>query len=192
MKKLVALIGSLMLMFVGSAQAGLYNFSGNLEYHNDVIYTYFSVEKDATNVRVWTDSFKSGVNFDPITALWTAKGVLIAENDDNESVNPVTQTFWDSGFILSNLAAGNYVFTMTRFPNFAINTTLESGFRFDAEAPIPFKDWAKSIGSENLGSFWSVWVDGVDRASNPSVPAPASILLFGLGLVALRFRKTKG
>lgn len=192
MKKLVALIGSLMLMFVGSAQAGLYNFSGNLEYHNDVIYTYFSVEKDATNVRVWTDSFKSGVNFDPITALWTAKGVLIAENDDNESVNPVTQTVFDSGFILSNLAAGNYVFTMTRFPNFAINTSLESGFRFDSEAPIPFKDWAKSIGSENLGSFWSVWVDGVDRASNPSVPAPASILLFGLGLAALRFRKTKG
>lgn len=192
MKKYAALLGSLLLMFVGSAQAGLYNFTGNMKFHNDVIYTYFSVAEDATNVRVWTDSFKSATNFDPITALWNANGSLIAQNDDNPSVNPLTQTWYDSGFFLPTLAAGNYVFTMTIFPNFANNNLLAGGFNFDSQQAIAFKDWAlANYGNDNVGSFWSVWVDGVDEASNPAVPAPASILLFGFGLLAVAFRKFK-
>jgi hypothetical protein len=195
MKKYAALLGSLLLMFVGSAQAGLYNFTGNMKYHNDVIYTYFTVANDATNVRVWTDSFKEFTNFDPITALWTANGMLIAQNDDNPSVDPLTQTYFDSGFLLPNLAAGQYIFTMTTFPNFAQSSLLADGFNFDAQAAIPFKDWLATTysnsGFNNIGSFWSVWVDGVDQASNPSVPAPAPILLFGFGLLALALRKFK-
>ncbi len=195
MKKFAALLSSLLLVFAGAAQAGLYNFTGTMKYHNDVIYTYFSVANDATDVRVWTDSFKSFTNFDPITALWAANGTLIAQNDDNATVNPSTQTYYDSGFVLPNLAAGQYIFTMTTYPNFANSNLLADGFGFDAQQAIPFKDWLEiqyaGTSFTNIGSEWSVWVDGVDEASNPSVPAPATLLLFGFGLCAVAFRKLK-
>ena len=126
------------------AQAALFHFTGNLTYHNDVARIDFNVAQDATNVRVWTDSFMSGQNFDPITALWKADGTKIEENDDDSSINPQTQTSWDSGFSLQTLAAGNYIFTLAAYNNFA-NATLANrpaGFahcsntRCEGESPL--------------------------------------------------------
>lgn len=83
------LLAALAAGLSATANAAVFNFTGNITYHNDVITTAFTLAEDSTNVRVWTDSFQSGINFDPITALWNATtGALIAQNDDNDDINP--------------------------------------------------------------------------------------------------------
>ena len=69
-----------------AAHAANFTFSGNIQNNTDIVQIQFGLLADATNVGVWTDSFQSGVNFDPITALWHRVGsdyTLIGQNDDN-------------------------------------------------------------------------------------------------------------
>ena len=42
--------------------------------NTDIVEITFGLNADATDVKVWTDSFQSGVNYDPITALWHKVG----------------------------------------------------------------------------------------------------------------------
>ncbi|MFV0478409.1 MAG: DVUA0089 family protein [Parahaliea sp.] len=192
MKKWLAVL--FVCVFAGNANAALINFTGQIAFHNDVIYTYFTLDNDTTNIRMWTDSFQNGTNFDPITALWDSAGNLIDENDDNDLINPATQTYYDSGFSLPSLAAGNYLFTVATYANFAVGTTLADGFIYDSEAPIPLPTWNQPANSTNMGPFWSVWLDGVDSATNPGtnpVPAPASLLLVALGLMGVAVFRRK-
>jgi len=180
-------------VFSNIAQAALINFDGNIEFHNDIVRIDFTLNQDVNNIRVWTDSFQDGVNFDPITALWAADGALIREDDDNSGINPSTQTVYDSGFALSFLAAGDYIFTVATYDNFAQGSMLSDGFLFDSQNPIELAVWSQPANSVNMGSYWRVWLDGVDVAVNPNepspVPAPSSILLFALALAVLRFKK---
>ena len=121
-KKLIvtALLSASSLGFAGLANANSFMFSGNIANHNDTIRVDFSLAQATTNVRVWTDSYLSNINFDPISALWNADtGNLILENDDNAGI-ALGQTGFDSGFSLAELAAGNYFFTMATFSNYAV------------------------------------------------------------------------
>ncbi|GAA0859769.1 DVUA0089 family protein [Aliiglaciecola litoralis] len=184
------LLGTLFLCCFGSANAALISFDGNIAFHNDVVTIEFTLLNDATDVRVWTDSHMGGVNFDPIAALWTAAGDLIDESDDDDTIDPGSQTFYDAGFLLPTLAAGDYLFTVATYPNFANGDTLAQGFALDGETPIAMADWCQPANDCNEGTFWSVQLDGVDSANIPNdIPAPATILLMGLGLVGLLRRR---
>ena len=189
------MIAAAVAALAGNAQAALFNFTGNITYNTDVVQINFSLLNDATNVRVWTDSFKSGLNFDPITALWNlTTGARIDEDDDNATINPLTQTYYDSGFTLSSLAAGEYAFTVAAYNNWSGNN-LSDPFSFAAGnvTPVAIADWCQPASNnctDQKGTFWSVWLDGVDNASNPDgpgndVPEPGTMLLAGLGLSAL-------
>ncbi|WP_018981489.1 DVUA0089 family protein [Salinimonas chungwhensis] len=177
---------------VSSAHASLINFTGNIAFHNDVVQINFSVAEDTENVRVWTDSHLGGENFDPITALWDGAGNLLDENDDDAAINPDTQTIFDSGFILPFLAAGDYIFTVATYSNFAIGDTLADGFAYDSEESIALSEWCQPANDCNEGTFWSVWLDGVTDADAPeqvAVPAPASaLLILTSGILLLRRR----
>ena len=106
-------------------------------------------------------------------------------NDDDATINPATQTFYDSGFSLPTLAAGNYVFTVATFNNFSNSLNLSDGFNFDSQTPIALSEWEQPANARNMGTSWSVWLDGVDDASGSPIPEPSTyaLMLGGLGLV---------
>jgi hypothetical protein len=196
MKKVKFFLASALTLFAVHANAALLNFTGNIANHNDVIYTYFTLTSDATNIRVWTDSFLSGTNFDPITALWNAdSGDLLSQNDDNDNVNPATQTFFDSGFSLASLSAGNYAFTVATYANFASGVNLANPqFNYSNAAPIPLAEWCQPASHCGMGTFWSVWMDGVDSGSTTppgDVPEPSITWLMSLGLALCALRKRR-
>jgi hypothetical protein len=177
------------------AQAAQFDFEGNISTHKDVIQISFSLLTDATDVKVWTDSFQNGVNFDPITAVWSQSLTgwnLIGQNDDRSNIAP-GQTIFDSGLTFGNLTAGNYLFTIATYNNWAVGTTLAQGFTFDNQAPIPLAQWNQPANHTNMGTYYSVHLSGVDGAVS-AVPEPESfaMLLAGLGIVgALARRKNR-
>lgn len=187
-----------MLGLATISHAASFTFSGNIANHNDIVRVDFTLANDATNVRVWTDSFLAtgptqngpGTNFDPVTALWnTNTGELLDENDDDDSIDP-SQTYFDSGFSLATLAAGNYFFTVAAYPNEANGDNISEGFEADDEEPIPIANFDQPANEGNLrGTFWRINLDGVDGAvgpidPNPSeVPVPGAVWLFGSALL---------
>ena len=193
--KLLGLLAATLLAGPMVADAATLHFDGNITYHNDVIVVGFTLDAPATNVRVWTDSFDNAVNFDPITALWNAStGTLISENDDNPNVDTASQTYYDSGFSLAALAAGSYYFTVAAYANFALGSQFSDGFAYDSQTPIALSSWCQPASHCGMGTYWSVWLDGVTSAEVVStVPEPTTVALLGFGLAGLglsRRRKT--
>ena len=182
----------LALTAVASAQAAQFDFNGNIATHKDVIQINFELASDATDVKVWTDSFLDGINFDPITAVWSQTNTgwsLLGQNDDNASIAP-GQTRFDSGLTFANLVAGSYKFTIATYNNFANGTTLAQGFNFDSQTAIPLAQWTQPANHDNMGSAYSVHLSGVSSAVN-AVPEPETyaMMLAGLGILGAVTRR---
>lgn len=191
MKKIILYFTVAFINSIGTANAALSHYEGNIVNHNDVVTVNFTLANDASNVKLWTDSYKDGLNFDPILTLWKqSKGDWIGENDDNSSV-AAGQALYDSGLVLPSLVAGNYFFTVTTSPNYSnywLSHNITDGFAFDAEAPIPLASWDQPYNGTNMGTYWSVNIENVN-----AVPVPAAMWLFGsaiAGFVGVSRRKT--
>jgi len=185
-KMLKAAVAGLILSASGFANAGLINLTGTIDDLDDYIITEFEITAAGT-VRGWTDSFNDFENFDPIVSLWASDGSWILTNDDNSSINPATQSYYDSGFE-SFLAAGTYYFTVSSFNSFPLTTeNLFSGSPFDgvAESQKTFYE----TNYPNMGMDYSIWFDGADSAR--AVPEPSTLAIFALGIMGLASRRFK-
>lgn len=176
------------------AAAADFTISGSIGFHNDVVEIDFSLAAPAA-VRLWSDSWQAGVNFDPVGTLWAARVDgsdfdLVAESDDGEVPQPGMGAY-DFGLALANLPAGSYRLTVTTAFNFALSTALSGGFAYGGETPIPLADWTQPSADINFGDqkggFWRVQLSGVDQAV--LVPEPGSWALMALGLGALLARR---
>lgn len=182
------------------AQAEDFTFSGQIRFHNDIVQIDFSLAQAATDVRLWTDSWQGGLNFDPAAALWQAAGAdfsLLSEVDDDDSIAP-GQGFYDTGFTLPTLAAGSYRVTLVAAFNAANGMLLSQGFSYGSQAPILLTDWNQPSYDPNAndqkGGFWRLNLSGVSQASVVPEPAAWQLLGIGLGLMvgaaALRRRRS--
>ena len=168
-------VATALLLIAGSAQAALVSFSGNFSTYNDVARIAFTLKEDMNDFRLWTDSYRDVINFDPAIALWRAdNGNLVAWNDD-EYIDP-GQTDGDAGFFFTLLTAGDYILTLITAPNDILGSNLADGFFLDAELPMPL----------DTGSFWRVWMTTTQSA----VPEPALLALLLIGALGAGIART--
>lgn len=168
------------LAAAAAAQAD--DLNGQIAFHNDVVRHTITLDHAAT-LTAWTDSYQLGLNFDPMLALWH-DGSLVIFRDDDISIAP-GQTGYDTGFILSQLAAGDYLFTLSAFDNVPRSAQLADGYVFDQEAPIPLADWCEPASHCGMGGQFSLhWT----IAQSLPEPGQWGMLAAGLGLLALRRR----
>lgn len=173
------------LLSTQTSLAADFSLSGNATFHNDVVQIDFTVDA-LSDVRVWTDSWLSGVNFDPYLALFNSSGTLIASNDDADAPFGAGPGFFDAGLVLPALA-GHYRLTVTAAPNSPNGPQLRDGFALDAESPITIGDWNQPShdlnANDQKGTFWRVQLQGVDQAG--VVPEPTAFVLMLAGLLGL-------
>lgn len=184
-------LGSVLALAAAASNAATFSFAGDIATQKDVVIIPFSLNEDATNIKVWTDSYLGGVNFDPITAVWHADGTLIDQNDDNPNI-AAGQTVFDSGLTFATLAKGSYFFTIATYNNFAKGPNMSDGFKYDADPAVPLQTWCQPASHCGMGTHFSVHLDGVDAASAP-VPEPSTyaMLLAGLAIVPVVARRQR-
>jgi hypothetical protein len=178
---------AVLALIVGSAttaHAFSLSTSGNLTYNDDVADVAFTLASSTAAVRLWTTSFNSGVNFDPVLTLWKRAGsdyTLVSGADDDSSIGP-GQTSYDAGLRFGSLDAGHYLASITASPYLAAGTLYSQGFAF-ANSAIErtlISQWNQP-GSDNnqKGTFWSL------NVATGAVPEPDLSVLLALGLSVL-------
>lgn len=165
------------------AQAADFSFGGQIAFHNDLVQVDFTLDAGA-DVAIWTDTWLSGLNFDPQLTLWQ-NGQLLAANDDNDSLD-AGQGFYDAGLSLP-LGAGRYRVVLSAAGNDAVGQTLAEGFSLAGETPVALADWVQPSSNLNLGDqkggSWQLHLANVSQAA--LVPEPTTYALMFAGLLAI-------
>lgn len=181
-----------------SAQAADFNFSGQIVYNTDVVQIDFTLAS-AGDVTLWTDSWQSGLNFDPVLGLFGgANQALLQVIDDNDGTI-ANAGYYDSGAVLSQLAAGTYRLTLGAAANDAVGPLLANGFALDGTTPIKLVDWNQPSydmnANDQKGGLWQLHLSGAAVQQAAVVPEPGIwALMFGglLALGVLRARQSRG
>lgn len=179
---------------IASAQALNVAASGNLTLNISVADVPFTLVSGSSDIRIWTDSYDSGINFDPVVTLWQRSGAdytLVGSNDDDDIIG-AGQTSFDAGLSYSTLAAGQYLVSVTASPYFASSSLRSQGFAFDpafgpTDPATLISEWNQhsyDINTNNQkGTFWSLNVTAVPE------PDAHALLALGLGAVAWAVRR---
>lgn len=190
-----AVAAAALVASAASAPAADFTFAGNAVFNTDIVALNFTLAADTAGVRVWTDSWQSGLNYDPTLAVWAQAGsdyTLLGEVDDDDSVGPGQGSF-DAGLFFASLAAGQYRVTLAASPNYANGSRLSDGFLFDGSVPIPIALWDQpghDINKDDQkGTFWRVNLTDVSQASVVPEPSTWALLALSLGVVAWRSRR---
>lgn len=188
MKHTLSLLAALVALNAGAADL---SFSGQAVNHNDQIVIDFQVAA-GSSITLWTDSWQSGLNFDPQLFLARGDAIVLSDNDSGSLVN-AGAGFYDAGLQFTASAAGSYRLVLNASSNDPLGTTLPQGFTYDADAPIRLADWNQPgydiNANDQKGGFWRVHLSGVEAAAVVPEPAGWALLLPGLlalGLVARR------
>jgi hypothetical protein len=198
MQKVLIAVFSLLSLVAISANATPvnYSFTGNLNGDDDVQLFHFSVAQ-TSNVTLRTWSYAGGVNaagdtiarggFDPILGLFDSAGLRINQNDDGGyplvAADSVTGKYWDT-YLTSLLDAGSYTVAVMQYRNFA---PLHLSDPFPGSNTTNYRDISGNV----RNSSWAFDILNVETADVVSVPEPAVLSLFGLGLVGLGFMRRK-
>ncbi|MFG6443145.1 DVUA0089 family protein [Roseateles sp. LKC17W] len=177
------------------AQAADLSFSGQAINHNDKIVIDFQVAAGST-VSLWTDSWQSGLNFDPQLFL-SSGGTFVLNDDDGGSVVNAGAGHYDAGLQFTALSAGSYRLVLNAASNNALGNTLAEGFSYDADTPIALADWNQPSydlnANDQKGGFWRLNLSGVAQAAVVPEPGRVALLLAGLAGIAfsVRLRQTR-
>lgn len=173
------------------AHAADFSFSGQAVNHNDRIVIDFQVAA-GSSVSLWTDSWQSGLNFDPQLFL-ASGGTIVQADDDGGSLVNAGAGYYDAGLQFTAATAGSYRLVLNAASNNALGATLAQGFAYDADAPIRLADWNQPSydlnANDQKGGFWRLHLSGVQQAAVVPEPASAALLLAGLLSVSLALRR---
>lgn len=168
-------------IITANATAGMVTteYSGSIVYQTDKVAFDIVLTEALTDVKIWTDSYLDGVNFDPIISLWskTSTGAtLLGEDDDTYYPEYFTgQTDGDAGLMFPYLAAGKYMIYVAVYDNFAVSENWLDGFMLDGDTPVKISDWT------------GVATNGYCHVnfSGNAVPIPGAAVLLAPALTAI-------
>ena len=179
------------LLAAGAAQAADFTFSGQASFHNDKVVIDFSVAAGQT-VTFWTDSWQSGLNFDPQLFVAAGDALLASDNDGGSLVNAAAGYF-DAGLVFTAPSSASYRLILNASSNDALGSRVSDGFTYDADTPIALADWNQPgydiNKNDQKGGFWRVHLSGVETAAAVPEPAAWAFLLPGLLTLTLAARR---